>query len=138
MLPNSASASSPKAAVAAPPVPQQLVLGSQAVEVGFPWAGAGLLLLLALLAIAARWYGRAGDRPSRAAAWLERFRASHASAPPPSTLSVVSSVKLDAGAQLHVVSWQDRKWLVATHARGGTSLIDRLPAEPATSRGVAG
>lgn len=132
-----ASAASPTAAsvvaeTAVGPQPQ-LRLGSDAMTVGFSWAGAALLLVLVVLAVVAHAFGRARrgvgtatTARARAPAWLARFSGSRMDARLADGLNVESSVRLDANTQLHVVSWRQQQWLVASSTQGGATLVDRL------------
>ena len=120
-----AASSAISAVPASAPAASALLFKSDAAEVGFPWAGAALLLLLVALAVAARWQAvRGGSAP----AWLRRWfgaGATGASASPATALSLQSSIRLDAQAQLHVVQWEGRRLLVATSPNAAPVLLDR-------------
>ena len=115
----------------APATSALLFRSADAAEVGFPWAGAGLLLLLVALAVVARWQAlRGGAAPG----WLRRWLgagAAGAQAATGSVLTVQSSIRLDAQTQLHVVQWDGHRLLVATSSNASPVLIDR--AAPAST-----
>ena len=119
------------------PASQALVLGSAAADVSFPWAGAGLLALLVVLALVARWHAHTRGR-GMPAAWQRLLGGKWATpdTEAPSPLYVHSSVRLDAQSQVHVVHWEGRRLLVATSANAGPVVLDRdtpggsLPKEP--------
>jgi len=118
---------------ASAPASSPLVFRSDAADVGFPWAGAALLLLLVVLAVAVRWQAvRSGGAPT----WLRRWMSpgtAGANTSPAAALLLQSSVRLDAQTQLHVVQWEGRKLLVATSPNAAPVLLDRAtPADAAT------
>lgn len=134
--PQATEASGPAATQAS--APHALVLGSDATDVGFPWAGAGLLAVLVVVAVLARWRASAGSGslPAGLQRWLGG-RPGLASASPSVTLAVESSMRLDAQTQLHVVAWEGRRLLVATSGHASPVVLDRHSAEPADDRGPA-
>jgi hypothetical protein len=129
------AASAPQTA-AQSPASQALVLGSAVADVTFPWAGAGLIAVLILLALAARWRAHARGH-GVPAPWQRLLGGKWPSAgvAAPSMLFVCSSVRLDAHSHVHVVDWDGRRMLVATSAHASPVLLDRgtpseLPKEP--------
>jgi hypothetical protein len=106
-------------------------LGSDSVDVPFPWAGAALLAALAIAAIVARWHmqrrGRLGIGV-RLPTWLQKAGEVGAG---PRALVVESSLRLSDQAQLHTVRWGDRELLVATSPNASPVLLDsRGASEP--------
>jgi hypothetical protein len=113
---------------ASAPASSVLLFKGEATDVGFPWAGAGLLLLLVALAVAARWQAvRSGSAPGWLRRWLGSGVAGGATTPG-ATLVLQSSVRLDAQTQLHVVQWEGRRLLVATSSNASPVLLDRAAA----------
>jgi hypothetical protein len=96
----------------------------ESADVGFPWAGAGLLLLLIVVAVAAKWRGMSA-RP----AWLARL-APASSAPLQGELQVEATTRLNPQVQLHVVSWSGRRILLATASNMPPVVLDRQNGEP--------
>jgi hypothetical protein len=120
------------AASAQPSAP--LLFRSEAADPGFPWAGAALLIVLVLVAIAARWHtARRGAAASTSLVtrWLSP-RLLVPGAPAADRLRVLSTIQLDAHAQLHTVEWAGRHLLLATSPHAAPVLIDRVeaPASP--------
>jgi hypothetical protein len=100
-----------------------LAFRSDAADVGFPWAGAALLVLLAVVAVAARWQSR--RRGANAGGWLSRWLPHRGGAQSPEgNLSVSGSVRLDGQTQLHTIRWGHRELLVATSLNVSPVLLD--------------
>lgn len=96
----------------------------ESTDVGFPWAGAGLLLLLIVVAVAAKWRGASG-RP----AWLARL-APASSKPLQGELQIEATTRLNPQVQLHVVRWSGRRILLATAPNMSPVVLDRQDGEP--------
>lgn len=101
-------------------------------DVGVPWAGLILILVMLCVAIvlrrseaAARWVrlGILGGKASGSGTDPDRGKG----------LYVSNSIRLDARSQLHVVNWNGRQLLVATHAENPPVLLDRrtMPSDGA-------
>jgi hypothetical protein len=100
------------------------------VGIDFPWAGAVLLLLLAVVAVAMRWRAQ---RHSGATgpAWLQRWMPGRSDEARPFALSIESSMRLDGQTQLHAVRWKDRELLVATSLNASPVLLEsRATGQP--------
>jgi len=107
---------------------------NDAADVGFPWAGAALLTLLAIIAIAARWQSQRRSRPA-AGGWLSRWLRSLGDVGlPEGGLSVGTSVRLDGQTQLHSVRWGQRELLVATSLNASPVLLESRDAADAGKR----
>jgi len=105
-------------------------------DLGFPVAGVVLLCVLLLVAL---WAWRSRLRASAptwrgsALPWLSRAIGPAAGQP----VRVTGSVRLDAGARMHVVQWHDRELLVAINGAAAPVVLDRreLPASDKGARG---
>lgn len=106
-----------------------LIFRSEVGDVGFPWAGAALLVVLAAAAIFARLRLR-GAPGTRAPRWLGK---SFFSLQPPAEtkggqgLRLQSSIHLTPQSQLHAIEWNGRQFLVATGASGAATLLASDP-----------
>jgi hypothetical protein len=96
----------------------------ESADVGFPWAGATLLLLLIVVAVMVKWRG-ASARPT----WLSRL-APASGAPSQGELSVEATTRLNPQVQLHVVRWSGRRILLATAPNMPPVVLDRQDGEP--------
>ena len=93
-------------------------------DVGFPWAGAALLVLLAVIAIAVRWRATrraGGEMPKWLALWL---KVSPAEGMRGAAATLQASMRLDGQTQLHTVRWAGRELLIATSHNASPVLID--------------
>ncbi|HEX5682659.1 MAG TPA: hypothetical protein VFY73_01380 [Ideonella sp.] len=98
---------------------------SDETEVDFPWAGACLLVLLAVVAVLVRRRAAGGHR-QRGPKWLQRWAAASGAGQPPeprAALTMQSSIRLNAQTQLHAVKWRDRHFLIATSSNAGPVLL---------------
>jgi len=118
----------PAASTAA--VPSQPLAFRPDAEFGFPWAGAALLLVLILVALAARWPGLRAKLPL--ARWLGQAGTTMAPQAASAALSVHSTVRLNGQTQLHDVAWHGRRLLIATGPNAQVVLLDRDAAEHVT------
>lgn len=116
------------------PVQQQgsmpvLPFKDECAEVPLPLGGALILVLLAGVAVSV-WWKRHRAPSSALPRLLSTWQAAGPAGPEASTLCVVSTVRLDAATRLHVVRWQGRDCLVASHAAGPAVLLDRASPRP--------
>lgn len=96
-------------------------------EIGFPWGGALLLLLLIAIAVAAKWRAANGG-PGWLARWLPTSGASGAGSvrsPSGGELEVEATTRLNPQVQLHVVRWSGRRILLATSQNMPPVVLDR-------------
>lgn len=108
-----------------------LVFRGDAAEVGFPWAGAMLLVLLVAVALVVRW--RAGRGVAAMPAWLRPWlKTRTGTAVPPTDLELEASLRVDPQTQLHAVRWGGRRLLIATSTHGSAVLMDSVAAPAAT------
>jgi hypothetical protein len=123
---SAAAAANPASAVAASSS-GILPFRNEAADPGFPWAGALLLLVLVLVAVAARWQAaRRQGMPATTglARWLRP--AVGTGLPANAHLRIESSLRLDAQTQLHTVAWGERRLLLATSSHAAPVVLDRV------------
>lgn len=112
---------------------------------GMPAAGVALLVALVAAAVWAVWFGRrrpagADARAVGTRAWLPTW-GDLRGARRIQQVQVLDSTALAGGARLQVVSWEGRRYLLATSAQGVPLLVDREPrpggtaGEPGNDRG---
>lgn len=105
-----------------------------------PFPFGGLLLLLALLAIAC-WAWWAGARRSPGSAlrgWPWRMHLGGAGARVPDEPVVAAATRLDASTRLYVVRWHDRELLLGLSGNAPPVVLDRqtiLGAQPGGGNG---
>ena len=99
--------------------------GANAAALEFPWAGAALLVVLVLVAFAAKAYGRRGARPAAVGRWFKLRLGAAIPAPAVAGIIVESSAQLDAHTLLHVVRWDSRRVLLASRAGLAPIVLDR-------------